>query len=1181
MVKFVLAGSSLERRFEAPHLKVELGEAAQIEVPRVPALTTHDKMPPARTAVVARAVPTALIAVSLVFIFEIARMVLLPSLRAWAYHGIAILFSSAIGGFATFRRFGERERTNSLASSIEDRYRLLFECSPTGAYLISEDGRFLDCNLSFCRIFGYTKREELIGGSIDRLFPSAVERAFQTSLLRSEGSFTNLEQRLHRRDGSEVWVLHSAVNVPQLGSTVQRSIRGTMIDITEKREAEYRESQLAAIVRCTTYAVIALTSEGIIESWNRGAEQLFGYTAGEVIGRSIGIIASPDRLDEFRSILERVRSGTVVDVETVRRRKDEQDIAVALSVSAVRSRDGEQVGAAAIIRDIRDRKRAERAILESAAQYRLLFDNNPIPMWVFDRKTLRFLAVNKAAIHQYGFTVDEFLNMTIADIRPVSGVPLLLSAHDPSFTGLHRAGEWQHRTRDNRILDVEIVSHTLEFEGHDAELVAVYDITERNRAEEDARRAERNYQSIFDNAVLGIFQSDLYGRPLAVNQALATIHGFDTPEQMLAEVSDVRRQLFVEPISIAEHLKKLESDEIRGAEADVYRRDGSQTRIRMNLRAARDPEGRPIYIEGMVEDIGEQQRAKTALQLKTTLLEAQSETTLDGMLAVDDQDRILLANRQFGIQFGIPESLLLAGNDLPVREFVMQQAEEPVTFIQKINALNRSPQERSRDEIRLKNGRSFDRYSAPLIDATGKNWGRIWYFREITERKAAEQQIQLLAYFDALTGLPNRTLLRDRLDNALAAARRRTEMVALLHIDLDHFKTVNDSIGHAAGDTVLKQVSERLRASIREPDTVARTEGDGFVVILNGITDLPEASTAARRIKCVIEQPCDIEGQQITPTATIGVAVYPDHGTNSGALIKNAESAMYSGKEAGRNTTNFFSAELNGKALEALALESEMRNALERNQFFLVYQPQMDIKTGRIVGLEALLRWKHPDLGLVPPNKFIPVAERNGLILPIGEWVLRSACTQIRSWQAQGLAVVPVAVNVSAMQFRSKQFASTVRRCLFESGVSPNLLELELTETILFGDGEGVHECLHDLQADGINIALDDFGTGYSSLSYLKRFRVGKLKIDRSFIENLPADHDVAVITKAIISMSKSLKITVIAEGVETEAQLSFLKEHSCDQLQGYWFCKPEYSDSIAKKLFAQSNLSAASTGTA
>lgn len=550
-----------------------------------------------------------------------------------------------------------------------------------------------------------------------------------------------------------------------------------------------------------------------------------------------------------------------------------------------------------------DRIRRERAVLRSAAHDRILFENNPVPMWVFDSQSLRFLAVNQAAIERYGYSEDEFLSMTITEIRPGASVSALLEAVAKNRAGLQKCGEWRHQTKGGIIIDVEIVSHSLKFEGHDANLVAAYDVSDRNRADRAAHEAEENYREIFDNAVVGMFQATIDGRPIKINHALAKMHGFESPQQMLAEITDVGAQLFVDQNAIASFYQALRQGEVRGAEAEVYRKDGSQTWARINLHASRD-QGRPLLVEGTVEDIGDQKRAEAALALKTALL-AQSETTLDGILAVDREDRILLANKQFGVQFGIPEQLLESGYDLPVRTFVMDQIESPIAFIERVNYLYSHPGEKSRDEIRLKNGRSFDRYSAPLIDREGRNWGRIWYFREITERKTAEEQIQFLAYYDALTHLPNLRLLRDRLANALAAARRRGERVALLHIHLDRFKVINDAVGHPGGDRVLKEVAERLRASVREPDTVAKTEGDGFFVILNGVADLPEVGAAARRIKDAIGTTCDVDGQQVSISASIGVAVNPDHGTSEDALIRNAEAAMYGAKEDGRDAIRF------------------------------------------------------------------------------------------------------------------------------------------------------------------------------------------------------------------------------------------------------------------------------------
>jgi diguanylate cyclase (GGDEF)-like protein/PAS domain S-box-containing protein len=428
---------------------------------------------------------------------------------------------------------------------------------------------------------------------------------------------------------------------------------------------------------------------------------------------------------------------------------------------------------------------------------------------------------------------------------------------------------------------------------------------------------------------------------------------------------------------------------------------------------------------------------------------------------------------------------------------------------------------------------------------------------DITARKTAEEQIEFLAYYDALTGLPNRTLFRDRLGKALASARRRGEKVALLFLDLDRFKTINDSLGHSVGDLLLKEVAERLKKWAREQDTVARLGGDEFVVVLTALMDIGDAAVAADRILKAMTPDCIVQGHLLSISCSLGISVFPDNGREPETLLKNADAAMYCAKEQGRNNFQFFTQEMNVQAVERMTLENSLRVALERNELFLVYQPQMDIATGQITGAEALLRWQHPVLGLVPPDKFIPIAENSGLIIPIGEWVLKTACVQARQWQDEGLPAIPVAVNVSAIQLRHNRFLQVVEKVLDEAGLRSQYLELELTEGLLFSNADLTLSLLQELSEMGLKLSIDDFGTGYSSLSYLRHFPVCKLKIDRSFVQAMTVNSDDAAITSTIINMGKSLNLTVIAEGVENEEQMSFLRDHGCDEIQGYYFSRP------------------------
>ncbi|PLX83727.1 MAG: GGDEF domain-containing protein [Desulfuromonas sp.] len=437
----------------------------------------------------------------------------------------------------------------------------------------------------------------------------------------------------------------------------------------------------------------------------------------------------------------------------------------------------------------------------------------------------------------------------------------------------------------------------------------------------------------------------------------------------------------------------------------------------------------------------------------------------------------------------------------------------------------------------------------------------------ITERKRTEQKIEQLAYYDGLTELPNRALLRDRLHQVLAQAKRDASQVAILFLDLDRFKQVNDTQGHAVGDELLKMVADRLRSCVRSTDTVARLGGDEFVVVLTSITKMHDVTAMARKILDELCRPFSLIGVEIHSSGSIGVALYPSDGEDEETLLKNADTAMYAAKDHGRNNYQFFSEEMNRKAVERLAMENYLREALELDQLSLHYQPQLDLETGRMTGMEALLRWNHPDLGMISPATFIPLAEESGLIVPIGEWVLRSACRQAKAWQDNGCHVPRVAVNLSARQFGQPNLAASVDQILQETGLDPDCLELELTESGILESASDAILTLTDLKVRGIHLAIDDFGTGYSSLSYLKNFPIDRVKIAQTFVRDIPQDQDDAAIVEAVIMMAKSLRLRVIAEGVETKEQLAFLRERGCNEMQGYYFSRPLTVDAMTKMM--------------
>jgi len=437
---------------------------------------------------------------------------------------------------------------------------------------------------------------------------------------------------------------------------------------------------------------------------------------------------------------------------------------------------------------------------------------------------------------------------------------------------------------------------------------------------------------------------------------------------------------------------------------------------------------------------------------------------------------------------------------------------------------------------------------------------------DITAKKQAEARIEHLAHFDQLTGLPNRTLLQDHFRFALSLAQRNQQQLAVMFLDLDHFKTINDTLGHSIGDQLLMEVGRRLKEAVREEDTVSRLGGDEFILLLPGV-DANGAAKVARKLIEAVSVPYQHAVHELIATPSIGIALYPNDGEDMDTLSKHADAAMYQTKQAGRNDFRFFTPAMQLDSARHLHLATDLRHALARNELHLLYQPQIALQDGRVIGAEALLRWQHPELGLISPVEFIPIAENSGLIIPIGEWVLRTAAAQAKAWLDAGQTEFVMAVNLSAVQFRHAELLQRISAILIEAGLPARMLELELTEAVAMDDPQAAVAVMDRLHEHGIRMSIDDFGTGYSSLSYLKRFKVYKLKIDQSFVRDIGADPEDKAIVTAIINMASSLGMHTIAEGVETAEQLAFLRLHGCDEVQGYYFSKPLTAEAFGEFL--------------
>jgi diguanylate cyclase (GGDEF)-like protein len=571
----------------------------------------------------------------------------------------------------------------------------------------------------------------------------------------------------------------------------------------------------------------------------------------------------------------------------------------------------------------------------------------------------------------------------------------------------------------------------------------------------------------------------------------------------------------------------------------------------------------------LLQDRSSDHEADAAREALVAELQATLESTADGILVTDLMGRVRACNRRFAQLWGLPQELLRAvgagaagaGGSQRLHDWLARHVVDSDGYRRRLQALQDAPLLHASDRLELRNGQVLERVTRPLYGGTGAGGstgnirGRVWSFRDLTDRVAADQRIEALTYNDALTGLPNRRRLNERFAQAARQAHQFGQGFALLVIDLDRFRHINDSLGHAAGDRVLLDVGQRIVGCLRQDDLLARLGGDQFALLVCP-ADAAAAEATARRVINAVAQPSDADEAQFTLTCSIGVALCPAHGQTADDVLRHAESAMRLVKQNGRANVRLYQARAEGDRRSRMRLDHAMRQALVSGRFRLQYQPQVSLADGALVGAEALLRWRDPELGDVPPARFIPVAEDSGFIVAIGEWVLSQAVRQATLWHQRGHSV-PVAVNVSALQFQQAHFVERVASVLALSGLPPQLLELELTESILVHDAHDALQRLNALAALGVKLSIDDFGTGYSSLAYLKRFPIGKLKIDRSFVSGLPGDDSDAGIVRAILQMARALGLSVIAEGVETEAQRQFLLAEGCDQFQGYLYARP------------------------
>jgi diguanylate cyclase (GGDEF)-like protein/PAS domain S-box-containing protein len=681
---------------------------------------------------------------------------------------------------------------------------------------------------------------------------------------------------------------------------------------------------------------------------------------------------------------------------------------------------------------------------------------------------------------------------------------------------------------------------------------------------EERRKQQRQIIDQIDDSVIAM---DLGGYITDWNKGAESLFGY-TAEEAIG-----RHILFLYADENEEDalLHEMFLGQQRGREMVVRRRkkSGEVFWASLSLSLFRDTDGAAAGIVGYLADITERLRSEEQLRLQAALFEHSGE----GILVTDAGDRIVSVNKAFTKITGYsaqevigqtPDFLGSGRHDARFRDEMRHSVESTGHWIGEVR-------------YRRKNREPFPAWqsTSTVHNREGAVTHYFSVFTDITERRNAERQIHRLAHYDVLTGLPNRAMVHTLLRHAITEARRNQRHGVVLFIDLDRFKQVNDSLGPAVGDELLVETARLIQGDLRAEDVVAHLGGDEFVVALFDITKREHASVVAGKLLHALSQPIWLDGHEIHISASIGASVYPDDGQDPETLIRHASVAMSRAKRsegqhctAGHGCYLFFSQEMNRRALERMRLEGSLRKALERDELLLHFQPQLSLATGEIVGAEVLLRWNHPEMGMVPPGEFIPLAEETGLIVPIGEWTLETVCAKNKAWREAGLPIVPLGVNISARQFRP-ELPRQVKEMLQRTGLPPGFLELEITESVVMRNAEAVIELVSAFQGLGVGVSLDDFGTGYSSLSYLKRFPIDKLKIDQSFVRGLPEDPSDSAIARAIISLSKNLDLRVIAEGVETEAQLDFLKAAGCHEIQGYHYSRPLPEEAFLQFLLA------------
>ena len=1121
-----------------------------------------------------------------------------------------------------------RHREERALRDSEHKFEMLFGQASLPVALTLFPGQvFVDVNDAWLELFGYT-RDEVLGRKPAELDVNRAggPRDSAAEALVHGFPLRNFEQTLYDRSGNAITVLTN-INLVKIGG--QDYAITSLQDITERKRAETasleKERDLEQAQTIGRFGSWTHDLAGRL-TWSAEVYRIFGVTvAYPTDAESFVKLIHPDDLERVQAWDDACVAGQKPGpIEWRCIRPDGTIRYIEGRGSWVSDASGRFIHMAGTIQDITERKLAEAALLESEEKLRLFIRYTPSAVAMFDRD-MRYITYSRRWLADYKLGEQELAGRSHYEVFPdLPGhwrriyqrcIEGLIAKNDgEKLLRSDGSADWVRwevhpwRTGEGGIGGIIIFSEV---------------ITERKVAEAKIHRVSQLYAALSQcnqATVRCTSEAELLAQICRDTvdyggMKMAWIGMVDKDSNMVRPVASFGTGIeYLDGIEIALDPDPLTAGgptfmairEKRPYWIQDFQHDPATALWRE--RSARFDWGAsaslPLYRKGVVIGVfglysgeinafDEQMRdllvematdisfaldnldtrmahdqALEKIKSQNTILQTQQETSLDAILVVDEDGIITSCNQKFIDMWQLQPHLVSMCDDAPVIRANADQTEDPEAYIARTEYLYAHREERSREEILLKDGRVIDRYSAPVIGAHGEYYGRVWYFRDITERKRAEERISYLANYDALTGLPNRAQLDRQFGYALGLAKRNNGHLAVMFLDIDRFKDINDTLGHTIGDALLVTIAGRIQPALRETDTASRLGGDEFVLMLSG-GEVGGYAQVAQKLLQAIAEPCRIEQYDLVVTASIGIALYPDDGADLESLSRNADTAMYRAKQEGRNRYRFFTAEMQASATRNMQLLNALRTALERDQFRVHYQPQVSIRDGRIIGMEALLRWQHPELGSISPAEFIPVAEDSGLILPIGEWAMSTAVRQLKRWMDSGHPPMVISVNLSAVQFRHPSLPDMVTGILNEAQLAPEYLELELTEGVAMYDPRGAIATMNNLHELGIRMSIDDFGTGYSSLNYLKRFKVYKLKIDQSFVRDISTDQEDKAIVAAIISMSKNIGLQTIAEGVETAEQRAYLRDQGCDEAQGYFFSKPldaEQMDQILER---------------